>query len=120
MATFIGQKLRGVIGGIVATLGVVAPSFVIILLLATLINHFAEYAVVAHALAGIRVAVAALIVSAIVKLWKKGIKDALGVVIFGVVVLLSLVLNVSPIIIVVITMLFGILYGRVSSRKEGK
>ena len=120
VATFIGQKLRGVIGGIVATLGVVAPSFVIILLLATLINHFAEYAVVAHALAGIRVAVAALIVSAIVKLWKKGIKDALGVVIFGVVVLLSLVLNVSPILIVVITMLFGILYGRVSSRKEGK
>ena len=120
VATFIGQKLRGVIGGIVATLGVVAPSFVIILLLATLINHFAEYAVVAHALAGIRVAVAALIVSAIVKLWKKGIKNALGVVIFGVVVLLSLVLNVSPIIIVVITMLFGILYGRVSSRKEGK
>ena len=120
VATFIGQKLRGVIGGIVATLGVVAPSFVIILLLATLINHFAEYAVVAHALAGIRVAVAALIVSAIVKLWKKGIKDALGVVIFGVVVLLSLVLNVSPIIIVVIAMLFGILYGCVSGRKEGK
>ena len=120
VATFIGQKLRGVIGGIVATLGVVAPSFVIILLLATLINHFAEYAVVAHALAGIRVAVAALIVSAIVKLWKKGIKDALGVVIFGVVILLSLVLNVSPIIIVVIAMLFGILYGRISGRKEGK
>lgn len=120
VATFIGQKLRGVIGGIVATFGVVAPSFVIILLLATLINHFAEYAVVAHALAGIRVAVAALIVSAIVKLWKKGIKDALGVVIFGVVVLLSLVLNVSPIIIVLIAMLFGILYGRVSGRKEGK
>lgn len=120
VATFIGQKLRGVIGGIVATFGVVAPSFVIILLLATLINHFAEYAVVAHALAGIRVAVAALIVSAIVKLWKKGIKDALGVVIFGVVVLLSLVLNVSPIIIVVIAMLFGILYGRISGRKEGK
>lgn len=120
VATFIGQKLRGVIGGIVATFGVVAPSFVIILLLATLINHFAEYAVVAHALAGIRVAVAALIVSAIVKLWKKGIKDALGVVIFGVVVLFSLVLNVTPIIIVVIAMLFGILYGRISGRKEGK
>ena len=120
VATFIGQKLRGVIGGIVATLGVVAPSSLVILLPAPIINRFAESAVVAHALAGIRVAVAALIVSAIVKLWKKGIKDALGVVIFGVVVLLSLVLNVSPIIIVVITMLFGILYGRVSSRKEGK
>lgn len=120
VATFIGQKMRGVVGGVIATLGVVAPSFVIILLLATLINHFAEYTVVAHALAGIRVAVAALIVSAIVKLWKKGVKDVLGVVIFGVVILLSLVLNVSPVIIVIVAMLFGVLYGRVGGRKEGK
>ncbi len=119
VATFIGQKTRGVIGGIVATLGVVAPSFVIILALATLIQHFAEYPVVVHALAGIRVAVAALIVSAIVKLWKKGVKDLLGIIVFAVVVLLSLVLDVSPIIIVVTAMLFGILYGRLRA-KAGK
>lgn len=120
VATFIGQKTRGVLGGIVATLGVVAPSFVIILVLASLISHFAEYPIVAHALAGIRVAVAALIVSAIVKLWKKGVKDILGIVIFGVVVLLSLLLKVSPIIIVVTAMLFGILYGRLSGREAKK
>lgn len=120
VATFIGQKTRGIIGGIIATLGVVAPSFVIIMLLASVINHFAEYPIVAHALAGIRVAVAALIVSAIVKLWKKGVKDLLGVMIFAAVVLLSLVLDVSPILIVVTAMLFGIVYGRVSGRKEEK
>lgn len=120
VATFIGQKTRGVIGGIVATFGVVAPSFVIILVLASLINHFAEYTVVAHALAGIRVAVAALIVSAIVKLWKKGVRDLVGIVIFAAVVLLSLVFDVSPIIIVVVAMLFGILYGRLAGREEKK
>lgn len=120
VATFIGQKTRGVIGGIVATFGVVAPSFVIILVLASLINHFAEYTVVAHALAGIRVAVAALIVSAIIKLWKKGVRDLVGIVIFAAVVLLSLVFDVSPIIIVVVAMLFGILYGRLAGREEKK
>ena len=120
VATFIGQKTRGIIGGIMATLGVVAPSFVIILVLASVINHFAEIEIVAHALAGIRVAVAALIVSAIIKLWKKGIKDLLGIIIFAVVVLLSLLLDVSPIIIVVVSMLFGIVYGRAASRKEEK
>ena len=120
VATFIGQKTRGIIGGILATLGVVAPSFVIILAIASVINHFNEYEVVAHALAGIRVCVAALIVSAIVKLWKKGVKDLLGVIIFAVVVLLSLVLDVSPIIIVVCAMLFGIVYGRVAGKGEKK
>ena len=120
VATFIGQKTRGVLGGIVATLGVVAPSFVIILVLASLINHFAEYEVVAHALAGIRVAVAALIVSAIIKLWKKGVKDLLGIIICALVVLLSLVLNVSPVIIVIVAMLFGVLYGRLAGKEEKK
>ncbi len=120
VATFIGQKARGIIGGIVATLGVVAPSFVIILAIASVINHFSEITVVAHALAGIRVAVAALIVSAIIKLWKKGIKDLLGIIIFAAVVLLSLLLNVSPIIIVVVAMLFGIVYGRAAGKEEKK
>ncbi len=120
VATFIGQKERGIIGGIIATFGVVAPSFAIILLLASVINHFNENPIVVHALAGIRVAVAALVVSAIIKLWKKGVKDVLGVIVFALVVVLSLVLDVSPIIIVVTTMLFGIVYGRVAGKGENK
>ena len=120
VATFIGQKTRGITGGIIATLGVVAPSFVIILAIASVINRFSEITIVAHALAGIRVAVAALIVSAIIKLWKKGIKDLLGIIIFAAVVLLSLLLNVSPIIIVVVAMLFGIVYGRAAGKGEKK
>ena len=119
-ATFIGQKHRGTVGGIVSTLGVVFPSLVIILAIASVINRFSEITIVAHALAGIRVAVAALIVSAIIKLWKKGIKDLLGIIIFAAVVLLSLLLNVSPIIIVVVAMLFGIVYGRAAGKGEKK
>lgn len=44
-ATFVGQKQAGILGGIVATLGVVAPSLVIISILAGFINTFAELAV---------------------------------------------------------------------------
>lgn len=120
VATFLGKKTRGALGGIVATLGVVAPSFFIILLIATVLKHFEEYSAVIHALAGIRVAVAALIVTAIVGLWKKGIKDIVGVVIFALVVFLTLVLNVSSILIVIATMLFGIVYGRARGKVRDK
>ncbi|MBR4150885.1 MAG: chromate transporter, partial [Firmicutes bacterium] len=51
-ATFIGQKQKGVIGGIVATLGLVFPSFVIITLIAAVLTNFAEIAAVKNAFAG--------------------------------------------------------------------
>ena len=52
-ATFIGQKRKGIIGGIVATLGVVFPSLVIISLLAGVIEAFSHIALVQHAFGGI-------------------------------------------------------------------
>ena len=49
-ATFIGHKYKGVLGGILATLGVVFPSLIIINIIAAFLKNFAEYPVVAHAL----------------------------------------------------------------------
>ena len=65
-ATFIGYKQRGVLGGIVATLGVILPSLVIIMVIASVLENFAQIPIVQHAFAGINVAVAALIVQAVV------------------------------------------------------
>ena len=53
-ATFVGYYQKGVIGGIVATLGVVSPSFIIIGLIASLISNFSELAIVQNALSGIK------------------------------------------------------------------
>lgn len=78
-ATFAGRKVLGNIGGVVATLGVVFPSLIIISLLAGVITTFAEVAWVKNAFAGIRVCVCVLIFNAVVKLWKKSVdrqKDA--------------------------------------------
>lgn len=81
-ATFIGFKYKGVLGGIIATLGVVFPSVVIITIIAAALSNFAEYPVVQHALVGINAAVVALIASSVLKLGKTNLKDAVTIVLF--------------------------------------
>ena len=85
VATFIGYKRRGVVGGIFATLGVVFPSLIIIMALAGMISAFSGFAAVQHAFAGIRVCVAVLVFNAVVKLWKSAVVDKLTLAIFLVV-----------------------------------
>ena len=63
MATFIGSSQGGVLGALCATLGVVLPSFFIILLIAALIHDLLKYAGVEAFLSGVRPCVVALIVS---------------------------------------------------------
>ena len=94
-ATFIGQKRRGILGGIAATLGVVFPSLVIIAALAGVITTFSHLAWVQHAFAGIRVCVCVLIFNAVLKLWKGAVKDVWGLVIFLVILALLIVLGLA-------------------------
>lgn len=75
VATFIGYKKLGWLGGIIGTLGVVTPSWVIIMLLAGAISSVDKYPLAQRALKGINVAVAALLTSVIVKFTKKTIKN---------------------------------------------
>ena len=61
MATFVGSSQGGVLGAFLSTLGVVLPSFVIILLIATVFTKLLKYAGVRAVLGGIRPAIIALI-----------------------------------------------------------
>lgn len=106
-ATFIGYKLRGIIGGIVATLGVIFPSIVIILIIATFLQNFADLAIVQSAFAGIRVAVVALIITTVVKLIKSSIKDYLGVIIAIIAFAISAFIGLSPVYVVIAAALTG-------------
>ena len=56
-ATFVGYKNRGIPGAIAATLGVIAPSLVIIMIIAAFISNFIELSFVSSAFAGIRACV---------------------------------------------------------------
>ena len=107
-ATFVGQKLAGVAGGIVATLGVVFPSLLIIVALAGVITSFSHLTWVQHAFAGIRVCVCVLILNAVLKLLKKSVVDKRTAVIFALVLLGSMLLSVSPVWFVLLSALSGI------------
>ena len=87
-ATFVGQKQRGVVGGIAATLGIVFPSLLIITVLAGVINSFSHLDWVQHAFAGIRVCVCVLIFNAVLKLLKKSVVDKRTAAIFLIVMAL--------------------------------
>ena len=106
-ATFVGQKIKGTVGGIVATIGVVFPSMVIITLIAALVSNFADLAAVKNAFAGVRVCVCVLILNAVVKLWKKAVVDKVTLGIFLVVVAGSLLLDLSPVVFVVLAGVAG-------------
>ena len=107
-ATFVGQKRKGALGGIVATLGMVFPSLVIISILAGLITNFSSVTWVQDAFAGIQVCVCVLIFNAVVKLLKKSVIDKRSSVIFLLVMIGSTLLNLSPVWFVLLAALAGI------------
>ena len=109
VATFIGCKRKGLIGGIFATLGVVAPSVVIITVIAACIQNFQDVSAVQWAFSGIRPAVAALVLDAVLKVGKKSLVDAATVLIFLSVVALSFLTSVSPAVFVLCAGLIGVL-----------
>lgn len=74
-ATFVGRSQAGIAGGVVATLGVVFPSVVIILVIAAFLSNFMDIPWVIHAFNGVRAGVVALILSSVIKLFKNAVID---------------------------------------------
>ena len=70
-ATFVGYKQKGLPGAVMATLGMILPLFLVILLISTFLEHFLEIAWIANAFKGIRIAVGILILDAALKMIRK-------------------------------------------------
>ena len=92
-ATFIGYKYKSYLGGIIATVGLVFPSLVIITAIAAFLSNFAEIPLVQHALAGVNACVVALIASSVLKLGKSTLKNGFSVGIFLCVLVLAVLGN---------------------------
>lgn len=88
-ATFVGSNLAGVAGGVIATLGMVFPSIVIILVIAAFLQNFMHIQWVVHAFNGIRAGVVALILTSVLKLFKGAVVDWPTRIIYGVVLVLA-------------------------------
>lgn len=119
-ATFIGYKLAGVLGGILATLGVIFPSLVIISIIAAFIRNFADIEAVQHAMNGIQICVCALILDATIKLVKKSFADAYCIIIFAITIAVSLFTGISAVFIVIGAGLLGIIINRLKDSFTGK
>ncbi len=98
-ATFIGAK-RSQLGGIVATLGLVTPSMVIIALIAACLRQFQSYPAVQHAFVGVRACVCVLICNAVIQLARSSIVDLFSAILFVAVFALSAFLGWSPALLV--------------------
>jgi chromate transporter len=108
-ATFTGRKIRGNAGAIAGTAGVVCPSFLIILLVASLVKNFAHLTVVQDALAGIRICVCVLIFNAVIKMWKNAIVDRITFAMYILIVLASIVFDASPVLMVILAAIAGLI-----------
>ena len=70
-ATFTGYKKAGLVGALIATLGMITPSFMIIYLISMFLDNFLELTIIANAFKGIKIAVGLLILDAAITMIKK-------------------------------------------------
>ncbi|GEN56213.1 chromate transporter [Halolactibacillus alkaliphilus] len=115
-ATFIGQKTKGTLGGVMATLGVVFPSLIIISVIAYFLNTISESELLRSAFSGIRVSVYILILQAVLKLWKTAVMDKVGLMIFTVVFSLAVLTSYSPVYFVIFAGVLGVMSFRLLNK----
>lgn len=119
VSVFIGYQRRKAPGGVAAALGMVSPCILIISTIAFFLSNFQNNPYVQSALAGISVCVSALILDAVLSMWKKGVKDVFGVVLCLSILALSVFTRISPILLVITCALLGIGAKNLAGRREG-
>ncbi|WP_459129477.1 chromate transporter [Guggenheimella bovis] len=112
-ANFIGHKAMGKKGSLVSVLGMVAPSIVIITLVYYFFTPLMTSPIVARGMVGIRIAVSALVLDALLKMAKKGVKDIFTLILFFVSASLILFSSINPALLVLVGGLVSIVIGRV-------
>ena len=125
VSTFIGSRRKGIPGAIAATTGFVTIPIVIILIIATFLQGFADYPVVQNAFAGIRVCVCVLIVQAVLRLWNKSVVDKTTLILYLGVFLMTALSGVLPLsipaaVLVIISGMLGVIIGGFRDKNQDK
>lgn len=108
VSTFVGFRQKGILGGVVATLGMVFPSLLIICLIAAFLDQFTHIPWVMHAFSGIRACVCALVFSSVWKLFQSAVVDAPAAIIFCVALAASARFGFSPALVVLLGGILGL------------
>lgn len=108
-ATFVGHKISGVLGSIAATVGVTAPSFIIILIIAMLIKKYRSLPIVEAFFQGVRPVVIALIIKAAYSVARGSFSTVKDFYVALIVFLSLYVLKFNPLLVIAIAAIFGLL-----------
>ena len=124
-ATYIGYKIAGIIGSVVATIGLAIPSFIIIFVISYFYKDFMQWTVIQAAFKGLKVGVVILLINAVIKL-KKGVKvDLIGLILFVIALSLTIVASIFTfefkylsLCLIVFGILVGLLLAALGKIKE--
>ena len=118
MATYVGYKKKGLIGSVVATFGVVLPSFCLILIIASFISAIGDNPVVNGAMAGLRAAALGLVIVAVIQMAQvvfKGVWTVLAAVISFV---LIAVFNINTAYVILLFLVLGIASAYIGGKSD--
>lgn len=117
-ASFIGYRVAGILGAFCATFGVVLPSFVVIYIISIFLRQFNSLNIVKYAFTGIRAGVLALIIKAVISMFKKAPKHIIAYIIMAVSFALVVLFSFNVLVIILSSAVIGIVSSYIA-RKQG-
>lgn len=119
-ATFVGHKVCGFWGSFAATLGIVLPSFIIIYAISFVLRQFSEMRVIKYAFNGIRAGVLALILKALISMFRQCPKNLFAYTVAAAAFLAVAFLNINVILVILACAVAGLVYSFVAERRASK
>ncbi len=116
-ATFIGHKVAGFWGALLATLGVVLPSFAVIAVISLVLHQFEQLKLVRYAFEGIRAGVLALIIRALISMYRQCPKHVISAVVIPFAFLAVALFQWNVLLVIVACAAFGLATTMLSRRK---
>lgn len=119
-AIFTGRKLLGTKGAIAATVGMVLPAFLAIVLFASILSELITKPSVQHIFWGVGIGVIVLLFLAVKEMWKKSVTDKFSILTYIICLALALSGKVPPSITVIFALFFGIFWQKIEDLKKNK
>ena len=119
-AIFTGRKLLGRKGAIAATIGIVLPSFLAIVLLASILSEIVDKPSVQHIFWGVGIGVIALLFLAVKEMWTKCVVDKFSICVYLVCLILAFTRVIPLSLIVILALVSGIIFQKIEDKRNAK
>ncbi len=120
MATYVGKRKGGFAGALLATLGVILPSFIIILVIANILLRVGDNPYLAGAFTGIKAAICGMILATVIRLGRHNLKDAFGWIIALAAFILIVFLQVNVVWVILGAAVLGVVWALARNTRSEK